>query len=457
MRCPRFISQLTNQVLFALVALATVHSTAIAETAPYEARVVATGASVHSGPGEKFYPTDTLAQGDVVEVYREKPGGWLAIRPPVNSFSWVTGSNLKLRDGGLAEITKDDVASRIGSRLSDKHNAAQVRLKKGEVVEVIDEERIDDETWYKISPPAGEFRWIQASLVERVSKIERVSAEEITPISATTTETKGDATTALAEAPPLISNSSAPTATASPFTAAAQPPTPTAEKALAVPAPTAPAPAEPAARTAGPVADDLSRELAAIELRLSRMVAAPVNLWNTERLERDALQLLSRAQTTADRDAVQVTLNKIKQFAVIGQRSSQIPATVLAQNGLASPATAPAASAPGMATPTAPGAPLVAGIAATNPAAAAPGGTSPYDAVGILRPVVSRRPGAPQFALVDERGQVLSFITPTPDMNLQAYLGRRVGVVGNRGFIAEFNRSHVTAARVTPLSDRIVR
>ena len=66
--------------------------------------------------------------------------------------------------------------------------------------------------------------------------------------------------------------------------------------------------------------DDLSRELATIELRLSRMVAAPVNLWNTERLERDAAQLLSRAQTPADRDAVQVTLSKIKQFAVIGQR-----------------------------------------------------------------------------------------------------------------------------------------
>jgi hypothetical protein len=77
--------------------------------------------------------------------------------------------------------------------------------------------------------------------------------------------------------------------------------------------------------------------------------------------------------------------------------------------------------------------------------------------VGILRPVVSRRPGAPQFALVDDRGQVLSFVTPTPDMNLQPYLGRRVGVVGNRGFIVEFNRAHVTAARVTPLGDRVIR
>ena len=44
---------------------------------------------------------------------------------------------------------------------------------------------------------------------------------------------------------------------------------------------------------ASPVADDLSRSLTEIELRLSRMVSAPVNLWNTERLERDTAQLLS--------------------------------------------------------------------------------------------------------------------------------------------------------------------
>jgi hypothetical protein len=80
-----------------------------------------------------------------------------------------------------------------------------------------------------------------------------------------------------------------------------------------------------------------------------------------------------------------------------------------------------------------------------------------YDAVGILRPVVSRRPGAPQFALVDDRGQVISFVTPSPDVNLQPYLGHRVGITGNRGFIPEFNRAHVTAGRVTPLTQGLLR
>jgi uncharacterized protein YgiM (DUF1202 family) len=380
-----------------------------AEMSPYEARVVATGAPILSGPGENYYPTDTLAQGDVVEVYREKSGGWLAIRPPLNSFSWVPGSDLKKQDDGLAEVVEDNVASRIGSRLNDKRNATQVRLKKGELVEVLDEEKFGNESWYKIAPPAGEFRWIQAALVERATLVKTASAE--TPVT--------DAT-----APPLIADAPASSAIPTPPSPPASPPT---TNQTAATAPVAPP-------QAGPVADNLSRSLNEIELRLSRMVAAPVNLWNTERLERDTAQLLSRAQTTSERDAVQVTMNKISRFAQIAHRANPSGATI-------------AQSTPaGQTTIT----PQQAGVAAT-----APGG--PYDAIGILRPVVSRRPGAPQFALVDERGQVLSFITPTPDINLQPYLGHRVGVVGNKGYIAEFNRSHVTAARVMPLNERMVR
>src|SRR6476660_6128130 len=115
----------------------------VAESSPYQARVVVAGASVQSGPGDNFYQTGTLTEGDTVEVYREKSGGWLAIRPPGGSYSWVTEKDLELKDGGLAEVIRDDVPSRIGSRLNDRHNAAQVRLKKGESVEVLGEETVN--------------------------------------------------------------------------------------------------------------------------------------------------------------------------------------------------------------------------------------------------------------------------------------------------------------------------
>jgi hypothetical protein len=161
------------------------------------------------------------------------------------------------------------------------------------------------------------------------------------------------------------------------------------------------------------------------------MASAPPQLWNTERLQRDSEQLLAQAQTQADRDAVKATMAKIDQFTMLARRYQQGP-TIVAAAGQ-------------------PMAPLA------GAAAGAPADAGRYDAVGILRPVVSKRPGAPQFALVDDRGQVATFVTPSPDVNLQPYLGRRVGIAGNRGFIPEFNRAHVTAGRVTPLAQGMVR
>jgi hypothetical protein len=392
---------------------------AAADSPPYQARVVATGAPVLSGPGEKFYPTDTLAQGDTVDVYRENPGGWLAIRPPVNSFSWVAERDLILKDGGLAEVVKDGVPSRIGSRLNNRHNAAQVRMKKGEAVEVVGEDTINGEKWYKIAPPAGEFRWIQASLVEKTGPIPNNGSDRPSDTDAEVsvgrqTESNTNNPSPLADAKPNSADALQPIA--SPL-----PPT------LAVPIPAA----SPQPPTPGTPSTDLSHDLTAIELRLSRMAAAPPNLWNTERLERDTSQLMTRAKTPAERDAVRVTQDKINRFAEIGRQYNQTHG-IVAQSGQP-----PITPLPGPVEPTANG--------------------GSYDAVGILRPVVSRRPGAPQFALVDDRGQVISFVTPTPDLNLQPYLGHRIGVVGNRGYIPEFQRATVTAARVTPLNDRIIR
>jgi hypothetical protein len=34
-------------------------------------------------------------------------------------------------------------------------------------------------------------------------------------------------------------------------------------------------------------------------------------------------------------------------------------------------------------------------------------------------------------------------------VNLQSYVGQRIGVLGNRGFMPEYRRAHVTASRVT--------
>src|SRR5208283_2577108 len=111
-----------------------------------------------SGPGDNYYPTDKLKSGTEVEVYRHDPGGWFAIRPPKNSFSWVSSRHLRLDGNNLGTVTEERVAARVGSRMNDTRDVIQVRLHKGEVVEVLETRNHPPAgaapAWYKIAPPA---------------------------------------------------------------------------------------------------------------------------------------------------------------------------------------------------------------------------------------------------------------------------------------------------------------
>jgi hypothetical protein len=387
---------------------------------------------VRSGPADASYLTDALPEDATVEVYRRQPDGWCAIRPPAESFSWVFAQHVEPTGDGLARINKDDVPARVGSRLSARRNEVQVRLGEGEIVEIVGEGDQDGKLWYKIAPPAGEFRWIHArdlipigsdgTAWESPPAITTVSLEE-------PAESRSESPATDLVAPPLASDSAAA------WKAADEGGTPATSKERSDDiTPIAPEPEAVLAASSPDVAVELSR----LELQLSRMVAEPTATWNIEPLEQAAERLLSRSNSADDRAAVKAALAKIDRFAAIHRRH------MVTQAGT------PQAAAGRM--------PVVAGISPAEAADATDGISQPqFDAIGVLRPVVSRRPGAPQFALVDTQGQVVTFLTPTPDMNLRPYVGQRVGVVGSRGYIPEFRRGHITAGRVTPLTNRVLR
>ncbi len=121
---------------------------------------------MRSGPGRDYYPTAKLRKGERVEVYRQDPGGWLAIRPPRDSFAWVNKRHLDPDGTGLAAVNSDQVVARVGSAFSEVRDVIQVRLERGEMVELIGDTP-DDSPWYKIAPPAGEFRWVFSKYVDR--------------------------------------------------------------------------------------------------------------------------------------------------------------------------------------------------------------------------------------------------------------------------------------------------
>ncbi len=48
---------------------------------------------------------------------------------------------------------------------------------------------------------------------------------------------------------------------------------------------------------------------------------------------------------------------------------------------------------------------------------------------------------------------MVSFISPAPGVNLQPYVGQEVGVSGQRGYMPELKKPHVTAMRVNVIDD----
>ncbi|MEO8268445.1 MAG: hypothetical protein ABI557_01920 [Aureliella sp.] len=134
--------------------------------------VAAERAQLRSGPGEDFYPTGDIAQNASLEVYHQTKDNWLGIRPPEGSFSWVQATDAYLLPGGrIIEVTNPSAVSWIGTSLgSAKQYRWQVKLTSGEQLGVIGEQTTRDADgkevlWYKIAPPTGEFRWIEAQSV----------------------------------------------------------------------------------------------------------------------------------------------------------------------------------------------------------------------------------------------------------------------------------------------------
>ncbi len=165
---------------FLLACLATAMFSPLGRAAefPYMAYVSSDDVYIRSGPGKNYYPTAKLKRGEQVEVYRHDPGGWYAIRPPRQSFSWVSARQVDPAEKGLAVINTERAVARVGSIFSDMRDVIQVRLNRGERVELLESQPVADGKWYKIAPPAGEFRWIHREYLDRHAPPEDVVSDD---------------------------------------------------------------------------------------------------------------------------------------------------------------------------------------------------------------------------------------------------------------------------------------
>ncbi len=383
------------QSVIMLLGLLFAVTTARADDFPYIAYVTADDVYVRSGPGRDYYPTTKLAKGKPVEVYRHDPGGWLAIRPPAGSYAWVSARHLDPLEGDLATVNSDRVVARVGSEFSDVRDVIQVRLERGEQVLLL-EPPVHDSPWCKIEPPAGEFRWIFAQYIDRAPPpadrgIQQISSESSDNASATFVPTEDLPTSRgirLAGTSDTVRSG-------------------------------------PDPRSHALLQSELDRltELEQIDFALSQVVAEDISQWSFSHLSQRAHQALQTAESALERGRARVLIDKLARFDEIKQRHDALKASTAAAAGAASP----------------------------NPTALPSGRDSRFDGVGRLAPVLATKPGGPQYALLDERGGVLSFVTPAPGVNLRPYVDKQVGVSGQRGYIPDLQKQHVSAQRVTLL------
>ena len=390
-------------------------------TFPYQTTVVSDDVYVRSGPGQNYYPTDKLKRGQEVEVYRHDPGGWCAIRPVDGSFTWVSGRFLKPTEDHLAVVTEEGVSARVGSRFSDIRDVVQVRLQKGEVVEILEgpaQSSRGSEGWFKIAPPSGEFRWVSAKYLS--TDYPRDGVRKTPPPEKERPRHDRRTEDATADAP---SGSSAPTIPAA---------------ALAGSESNEAAGESLRTRSSRPrslTAEEYAAELERVELELSVMVIEEPAVWSFDSLRERTNLLLDQAQTAVERGRARLLANKIARFDDIKQRQDAVLA---------------------MRSDTDRSSRLLTKLRPPDTDVEKPAaklqGDGRYDGVGQLTQVVSPKLGAPRYALVDKTsGDVQCYVTPAPGVHLQNYVGREVGINGTRGYMPEQRASHIMARHVAPL------
>ena len=438
---------------FSVLLLLVLTAPAVGTEFPYTVYVTADDAFVRSGPGENYYPTARLDVGQKVEVYRHDLEGWYAIRPPSGSFTWIAADDVRRIGNGLGRVIGERVAVRTGSRLSDVRDVIQIRLEKDEIVEIIDTADVAGDrggvgqTWYKIAPPSGEFRWISFRHVGRKPAREEIfqspdyEVEEPREVVRTTSyreqedesglrwRRRGQTASQTAGRVQLKDRS----------------------KPLKKP------------RRLDSSVDESTEMLDSLEEQLSLMIADQPSQWRFDPIRRDIEPLADQVGSAVAQGRARRMLDRIDRFEEIRRRHQDVDAEragtdwqnfrVADEDPLWSVAPIRQDVGRRLSTDYETDRGFESDRSAPRPTALLTGAATNFDGEGILRPVISRRRGAPRFALVNEQGAVLSFVTPARGVVLETLIGRTIGINGTRGFMPEYRRPHLVAEQVEVLGD----
>lgn len=386
------------------------------ESFPYKVAVKGQEVTVRSGPGSQFYATGQIAAGDEVEVYQRKGGGWLAIRPPQGSFNWIEANKLRMtNDPDVAKVVGNRAVAWVGSELGGvEDHKWQVKLDPGESVQLMSRRSMsifhgdEQRDFYQIAPPVGEFRWVQERdiepLVVQASAIDSRSEIQLAQFQAVAAEATQPATArdgfvarehVPADSPPARVASLAPRTSFRPSETGSA---------------------------------DFESLAAMLDVRLSETVSKEPSQWKLAALRQEAEALWEQSGTTLHRGKARLMLENIKEFEKLQ----------LNYAGIADPEADALLTEP---RPT-----------SEQPVLQSSSDFDPrFDGRGWLLPVHSSRQASPPYALLDQQGQILSFVSPAPGLNLHRYLRKEVGIFGQRSRAEFLNKPHLTADRIVDM------
>lgn len=427
---------------------------------PYDAYIVQPQAAIYSGPSDDYYATSMLPRGSRVTVYKQAPGGWLAIQPPEGSFSWVPADKVeKLDRGDLGELVEHDVPAWVGSEVEKVlEHKWQVQLKHGEHVQLLGEKQIrriggqGESTWYRIAAPSGEFRWIRdrdvtrrranddgrsdepAAGTDRDSlAAHRVRDEAIEPAAWYESNEPRSQTREPARRP-IDRPADRVADRAAPRVASLAPREPDRIRELDS------RPSLNESATSSAYRDELGR----VEVEMALMVAKEPSYWDFTALRARLQTIIDQGTTPVERGRARLVLDRLDGFETLRKRQVQIdrgitdPQPSLLSSLFKSAGNSDATESSGEAPANQP---TTAGELALNgpdnrdradDEDSRPRMKMQFAGTGQLRPVYSQDPRAPRFALTDTDGKVRYLVVPAPGLNLRIHESKNVGIRGRQ-------------------------
>lgn len=388
------------------------------ESFPYQVAVKARDVTARSGPGAQYYATGHLARGDEIHVHSRDAAGWLAIRPPVGSFNWVEAKKLRMTDDpDLAKVVGSNAVAWVGSQLGAiEDHKWQVKLNAGESVQLMSRQSLaiysgdEPRDFYQIAPPAGEFRWVHEHdiepIVEQAAAADAPTEVQLAQFRVVVNEPVEDSTVRDG----FVARDDSVTSTRTPAARVAS------------------LPPRASFRPSEANLEDFASLVKQIDVELAETVSQEPSQWKLASLRLDAEALVEQSETTLHRGTARLLLEKIKEFEKLQLRYAGIDGLEPA----GPPSDSGAESRPGDAE----------SLSDFDPR---------FDGRGWLLPVHSSRQASPPYALLDQQGQILKFISPAPGLNLHRYLRKEVGIFGQRSRAEFLNKPHLTADRIVDI------